>query len=67
MRDIIILKRLVNDYDYCTRYVWDEIERNQLKEEIQHMLDNINRGILNKNDKKFITNLEKRLIVRKKV
>ena len=62
MRDIIILKRLVNDYDYCTRYVWDEIERNQLKEEITHMLGHMNRSILNKNDKKFITNLENKLI-----
>ena len=64
MRDIIILKRLVNDYDYCTRYVWDDIEKNQIKEKIKHMLDHIDRNILNKNDEKFIVNLEKKFNVR---
>ena len=63
MRDIIILKRLVNDYDYCVRYVWDEIEENQLKEKIKHMLGYIDRGILNKNDEKFIVKLEEKFNV----
>ena len=58
MRDIRILKRLINDYDYCTRYVWDDIEKNQIKEKIKHMLGYVDRNILNKNDKKFIINLE---------
>ena len=63
MRDIIILKRLVNDYDYCTRYVWDDIEKNQIKEKIKHMLGYIDHNILNKNDEKFIVNLEKKFNV----
>ena len=63
MRDIRILKRLINDYDYCVRYVWDDIEKNQIKEKIKHMLGHIDRGILNKNDEKFIGNLEKKFNV----
>ena len=63
MRDIRILKLLINDYDYCVRYVWDDIEKNQIKEKIKHMLGYIDRGILNKNDKKFIINLEEKFNV----
>ena len=63
MRDIRILKRLINDYDYYTRYVWDDIEKNQIKEDIKHMLGYIDRNILNKNDKKFIINLEEKFNV----
>ena len=63
MKDIRILKRLINDYDYCVRYVWDDIEKNQIKEKIKHMLGYIDRGILNKNDKKFIINLEEKFNV----
>ena len=63
MRDIRILKLLINDYDYCVRYVWDEIEENQLKEQIKHMLGYIDRGILNKNDEKFIVKLEEKFNV----
>ena len=63
MRDIRILKLLINDYDYCVRYVWDDIEKNQIKEKIKHMLDHIDRNILNKNDEKFIVNLEKKFNV----
>ena len=63
MKDIRILKRLINDYDYFTRYVWDDIEKNQIKEKIKHMLGYIDRGILNKNDGKFIVNLVEKLNV----
>ena len=63
MRDIRILKRLINDYDHYTRYVWDDIEKNQIKEKIKHMLGYIDRGILNKNDGKFIINLEEKFNV----
>ena len=63
MKDIKTLKRLINDYDYCVRYVWDDIEKNQIKEKIKHMLGYIDRGILNKNDKKFIINLEEKFNV----
>ena len=63
MKDIRILKQLINDYDYCVRYVWDDIEKNQIKEKIKHMLGYIDRGILNKNDKKFIINLEEKFNV----
>ena len=63
MKDIRILKRLINDYDYCVRYVWDDIEKNQIKEKIKHMLGYIDHSILNKNDEKFIVNLEKKFNV----